>query len=176
MAVKHDFRVVQQCPVGKNLAPFIAVITQDAKATVDSIYRGTDAEAILNKYGKHSQSQLYWLSIHGTAAQRIAVGLSAGGGGANPPGYSTHEQRSDGVAYPHYGRGAYLQWWMCGFDVNDGDVRNCISVAAGHGWHIWQPYSSGIEWHHLNFASQPKAHNPLMETRIIKLRETLPRS
>jgi hypothetical protein len=166
MAAQHNFRVVQQCPVGVNLAPYIEVIAQDAHAGVASIYRGRDAEFLLNKYGKHSQAQLYDGFI------RHLPGFLP----ANPPGFSTHEQRSDGVAYPHYARGSYLLWWMCGFDVNDADVRKCIEVAGSHGWHLWRPYSSGLEWHHLNFASEPIPHSPRMALRVIRLRETLPRN
>jgi hypothetical protein len=160
--MQHDFRVVQQCPVGRNQAPYIAIVAEDANATVNSIYRGTDAEVILNKYGKHSQAQLYAMFLHGTGAP------------ANPPGFSTHEQKSDGVAYPLVHRGLDLQWWQVGFDVNDSDVVNCIRVAGRHGWHLWQPYHTGVEFHHLNFAQEPKAMTGTDDARIKHLRDSLP--
>lgn len=160
--MQHDFRTVQGCPVGKLQAPYIAIIVNDAHATVNSIYRGTDAEAILNKHGKHSQAQLYEMFLHHE------------GNPANPPGFSTHEQKSDGVAYPMAPRGHDLAWWQVGFDVNDGDVWNCIRVAGRNGWHLWRPYPSGSELHHLNFAQEPKP-TPQTADRINRLRDTLPR-
>ena len=158
--MQHDFRVVQDCPVGKNQAPYIEIIAQEARATVNSIYRGTDAEHILNKYGKHSQAQLYAMFLRGQGAP------------ANPPGFSTHEQKSDGAAYPMVPRGHDLAWWQVGFDVNDADVEDCIRVAGRHGWHLWRPYHSGVEFHHLNFAQEP--HPGGQADRITKLRDTLP--
>ena len=159
--MKHDFRTVQNCPVGKLQAPFIAIIVDDAHATVNSIYRGVDAESILNAHGKHSQAQLYRMFLDGTGAP------------ANPPGFSTHEQKSDGVAYPLIPRGNNLEWWQVGFDVNDGDVISCIRMAGRYGWHLFQPYRSGVEFHHLNFASQPQPDG--QSDRINHLRDTLPR-
>jgi hypothetical protein len=161
-SMQHDFRTVQGCPVGKLQAPYIAIIVNDAQATVNSIYRGTDAEAILNAHGKHSQAQLWDLFIH------------HGGTPANQPGFSTHEQKSDGVAYPQVIRGHDLSWWQVGFDVNDTDVLNCMRVAGSHGWYLFRPYHSGVEFHHLNFAAEPKEGN--LADRIHNLRDTLPRS
>lgn len=158
--MKHNFRVVQDCPCPEDLAPYIAIIGQDAHATINSIYRGTDAQAILNAHGKHTQAQLYELFLHHEGAP------------ANPPGFSTHEQKSDGVAYPHVARGHDLAWWQIGFDVNDNDITNCIRVAGQNGWHLWRPYPSGAEFHHLNFAGEP-APGKLAE-RITHLRGTLP--
>lgn len=158
--MQHDFRTVQGCPVGVLQAPYIAIIADDAHATVNSIYRGTDAEHILNAHGKHSQAQLYQMFLHGQ------------GNPANPPGFSTHEQKSDGAAY-HIPRGHDLAWWQVGFDVNDSDVVNCIRAAGRHGWHLWRPYPTGSEFHHLNFAQEPKAGS--LEGRLVRLRATLPR-
>lgn len=159
--MKHDFRTVQGCPVGRNLAPYIAIVVNDAHATVNSIYRGKDAEALLNRHGKHSQAQLYAMYLNGTGAP------------ANQPGFSTHEQKSDGVAYtvPH---GHDLGWWQVGFDVNDSDVDRCITAARRFGWILHRPYPSGSEFHHLNFKVQPHP-TPRTALRILRLRATLPR-
>src|SRR5437764_767102 len=135
--MKHDFRVVQGCPVGKLQAPYIEIIAEEAKAVVNSIYRGSDAEHILNAHGRHSQAQLYVMFLHHQ------------GNPANPPGFSTHEQKSDGVAYPHVPRGHDLQWWQVGIDVNDNDVLDFIRAAGRHGWHLFRPYHSGSELHHV---------------------------
>jgi hypothetical protein len=162
--MKHDFRVVQGCPVPRNIAPYIKIVTDDARATVNSIYRGTDAESILHRHGHSSQADLYsgWV-------RRLPGYLPA-----NPPGYSTHEQKSDGAAYAVM-RGHNLAWWQIGFDVNDDDVEKCISAAAKHGWVLFRPYAIGSEYHHLNFRFQPKPKTLRMRGRIIKLRATLPR-
>lgn len=160
--MSHDFRVIQGCPVPKNIAPYIAIVARDANATVNSIYRGHDAERILNAHGKHSQAQLY------------AMFLAGHGNPANPPGFSTHELKSDGVAYPRTPRGHDLLWWQQGFDVNDADVLRCIRAARSHGWFLWRPYSSGSEFHHLNFVRRPWPR-PRTALRIVRLRRTLPR-
>lgn len=162
--MSHDFCLVQGCPVAKSIAPYIAILATDAHATVNSIYRGADAERILNAHGHRSQAQLYrgW--------QRRLPGFLA----ANPPGFSTHELKSDGVAYPSVPRGRALAWWQQGFDVNDSDTGRVIEQARAHGWVVWRPYPAGSEFHHLNFRRRPR---PGWRTaaRILRLRVTLPR-
>lgn len=143
--------VVQDCPVYADVAPFIQCclnpVVGERSLLVNSIFRGKAAEPILNKYGKHSQAQLYaiWL--------RRAPGALP----ANPPGFSTHELRSDGVAYPSVPRGGRLEWWMQGFDVNDAEVDRVMANARRFGWTLFRPYSSGTEFHHLNFRNRPQA-------------------
>lgn len=160
--MKHEFRVIQGCPAPKNIAPYIAIVVNDAHATLNSAYRGTDSEPILNRHGKSSQRQLWDLFQAGR------------GNPANPPGFSTHEQKSDGVAYPTVPRGHDLAWWQIGFDVNDSDVARVIAAARRYGWVLWQPYPGGSEFHHLNFRQEPR---PTRRTkfRIFRLRATLPR-
>ncbi len=159
--MRHNWRVIQGAPCPKNLAPYVAIVVNDARATVNSIYRGQDAEGILNRYGKHSQRQLYQLYLDGR------------GNPANPPGFSTHEQKSDGAAY-NVPRGHDLVWWQIGFDVNDGDVNRVIRAAARYGWQLWRPYPAGSELHHVNFARQPRP-TPRTFLRIVRLRRSLPR-
>ncbi len=158
----HDFRTIQGCPCPMLSAPFIAIVVNDAKATVNSIYRGVDAAVILHKHDKHTQAELYDMYLHGHGAP------------ANQPGFSTHELKSDGIAY-HVSRGKDLAWWQMGFDVNDKDVHNVIHVASVYGWHLWQPYRAGSEYHHLNFRTQPRP-SAQIKPRVDRLRETLPRS
>lgn len=160
----HEFRVINGCPCPKNIAPYIAIVLSDARASANSIYRGSDAEKILNAHGHSSQAQLF----AGWEARR------PGFLPANPPGFSTHELKSDAAAYPNVPRGHDLPWWGQGFDVNDADVPHVITAAARYGWVLWRPYPTGSEFHHLNFKRQPK---PTRKTaaRIIRLRLTLPR-
>lgn len=159
------FRTIQGCPVHADIAPYIAICLLDCGAVVNSIYRGSDAAAILHRHGKHSQAELYQLFLDGA------------GNPANPPGFSSHELRSDGVAYP-VARGEPLAWWQQGFDVNDTDVERVIAAGARYGWQLHRPYSSGSEFHHLNFRIQPPRPRAATRlwARLWRLRATLPRS
>jgi len=140
------------------IAPYFALLVKEVGAEVNSLYRGEDAAAILHHYGKHTQAELYRELPPGTA---------------NPPGRSTHELRSDAVAYPGP-LGRHLEWWQQGIDVNDSDVANMERAARRHGWELFQPYRAGVEFHHLNFRFRPKARGR-DRLRIIALRRTLPR-
>jgi hypothetical protein len=151
------FLVLQGCPANKWVAPYFALLAHEAGATVNSIYRGDDAKSILRAHGKHTQRELY---------DTLPPGV------ANPPGRSTHELRSDGVAY-RGPIGRTLEWWQQGIDVNDGDVERMKEVAGWHGWHLFQPYRSGVEFHHLNFASQPHPRGTT-RAKIIWYRKTMP--
>ncbi len=153
-----NFLVIQGCPCNPMIAPYFALLVAETRATVNSIYRGEDAAAILHAHGHHTQAELYRELPPGTA---------------NPPGRSTHELRSDGVAYSGP-VGRHLEWWQQGIDVNDSDVRRMIAAAERHGWHMWQPYHAGVEFHHLNFYHQPRARG-WTRARIIRYRATLPR-
>lgn len=153
-----DFRVIQGCPANATVAPYIFIVTHEAKATVNSIYRGADAASILHRHGKSTQAEIH--------QQLPAI--------SNPPGRSTHELRSDGVAY-QVPVGSHLPWWGQGFDVNDSDVDRVIRAAKKHGWHIWRPYARGVEYHHLNFMYQPKPYGITMAAKLIRVRATLPR-
>jgi hypothetical protein len=155
----NDLLVIQGCPVNKWIAPYFYICVTEAKATVNSIYRGDDAASILHAHGKHTQREIYNSSPPGVA---------------NPPGRSTHELRSDGHAYPHVPAGGVLAWWQEGIDVNDGDVNSMIKTAHKHGWALWQPYKSGVEFHHLNFVRQPVPADDVMKQRIITIRSKLP--
>jgi hypothetical protein len=164
----HHFRVIQECPAPERISPFIVLVLQGA--TVNSVYRGSDAEPILNRYGKHSQAQLY----------QGYVDHRPGYLPANPPGFSTHELKSDGAAYPDVPRGHDLEWWMQGFDVNDSEVDDVERQATLRGWELFRPYSSGSEYHHLNFkrAPGPSPHGvrvPVTARRIEVVRNQLPR-
>ncbi len=154
----YKFRIIQGCPCNAQLAPYVQMLVQETKATVNSIYRGSDAAFILHQNGKHTQAELYATLPAGTA---------------NPPGRSTHELKSDGVAYQGP-VGRQLQWWQQGIDVNDGDVNNMVRAAHQHGWLLFQPYKAGVEFHHVNFRIRPTARNPIMKARIALIRARLP--
>jgi hypothetical protein len=159
-----QFITIQGNPVHRDIGAYIAVVINDAHEAVNSIYRGADAEAILNRHGKHSQAQLFAMFEAGHGAP------------ANRPGQSSHELRNDGVINPHLAVGAELEWWQQGFDVNDAAVHKIIAVAKGHGWELYQPYPGGPEFHHLNFRVAPKRPKPgsKMWARLWRIRLTYP--
>jgi hypothetical protein len=151
-----SFRVIQGSPCNPFIASYFALLVNKAHATVNSIYRGQDAAEILHRHGKHTQAEIH----------QMYPGIS------NPPGRSTHELRSDGVAYPGFG-GEKLSDWQQGIDVNDGDVDNMKWWARHYGWELFQPYSRGVEFHHLNFRHRPVSKGKV-RMAIIRYRLTLP--
>lgn len=132
--------LVDCCPLPKRLAPVVTLILHESGATLASGYRGTDAEGLLAKCGKHDQA---WLYAHLPPGQ------------ANPPGRSTHELRSDAVAY-RGPVGRPLRWWQCGLDLDDAHVASFIARARTHGWIVTVTYpTSPVEYHHVNFRKPP---------------------
>lgn len=129
-------------PCPKKLAP---VLREIAKETgFSSILRTQGAVNYARSKGAvlSSQKELY-------------DGFRSGRPGfnpANPPGRSTHERRSDGVAYPGP-VGRPLRWWQVGLDCHDSS--RAIEVARQRGWIAVRPYASGSEFHHINFVKPP---------------------
>jgi hypothetical protein len=157
-----QFRVVDGCPAPASIAPYIHLVLRQAGQTASSIYRGSDADAILHAHGKHDQAEIH----------RMYPTIS------NPPGRSQHELRSDGVGNPGP-VGRELQEWEVGVDSGGDDQASKLAVtrAAQHfGWTIRHPYSRGVEFHHWCFARQPRARR-FSKTwwRIVHLRATLPK-
>jgi hypothetical protein len=147
--------VYDGCPVPQGIARRLKVLKKDVpSARLNSGYRGEQAAGLLHKLGKHTQGELY------DGFRRGLPGYLP----ANPPGFSSHELRSDGNSFFGKPRGARLPWWQCGLDFNDQDIPKLIRAAKKHGWDLRQPYTSGPEYHHLNFAKKPR----------LKLRPRLP--
>lgn len=143
-----NFRIIQNCPCPERIAPYIAVIT--AGSTVNSIYRGSDAASILHAHSKHTQREIH----------EMYPGIS------NPEGQSTHDGHKGG-AYP--GRPTdRAEWWMQGWDVNDGDVERVIAAVHRRGWKVFRPY-------HVNFAAPPRPQNIAQRLRLNLIRARLPR-
>lgn len=134
------------------LVPFMRTLQAEARCPFVSVYRGQDAAGLLNSIGLHTQAQIYQEWIDGQEPNP-----------ANPPGRSTHECRSDGVAYPGP-IGRVLEWWQCGMDVDDAYIEATIAAGAKYGWELFRPYPSGSEYHHLNFRVQPKS--PVIDLRV----------
>lgn len=139
-----EYELVDCCPVPKKLAPVIRGAKQKSGAILVSGYRGHDAIRLLRKCGKKSQRELYegW------------VNRRPGYNPANPPGRSTHELRSDAVAY-RGPAGRKLKWWQLGMDWTDS--RRVVKAfnELGFNAHITYP-NNPREGHHINLTRQPR--------------------
>jgi hypothetical protein len=143
--MSDPYVVVDCCPVPRKLAPVLQEIQDETGCSYASVYRGEDPAAANYLTGaapcyKHTQA---WIFAHYPP------------GVANPPGRSTHERRSDGVPYPGP-IGRPLRWWQCGIDVDDAHVAAFIAAAKKRGWLAFRPYSTAVEYHHVNFSKQPQ--------------------
>jgi peptidoglycan hydrolase-like protein with peptidoglycan-binding domain len=138
------FEIIDNCPVPVQLADCVRVIKRQTGATLNSCDRSTEAEPYLKRLGKQSQRQLYDGWIH----------HRPGYNPANPPGFSTHERRNDGVAYKGP-RGMTLRYWQVGMDWSNSDA--VIRAAAKLGFTATRTYPRDQrEHHHLNFRREPK--------------------
>ncbi len=159
---KPKYLIIDGCPVPYDVAPYVYLITRRAGQRVSSCYRGDDAKALLHRNGKSTQREIY--------------NNPAYAGKANPPGRSTHECKSDGVAY-RGPVGRQLEGWQVGVDSGGDDLasKQAIERAARHyGLRVFHPYNRGVENHHWNFATQPKADGKhLFRTRVIITRAML---
>lgn len=138
------FKELDGCAVPRPLYPVLKRLKEESGCTYVSVCRADTpaVRAILAKSGKHTQAYLY--------AHQGTQGI----GPANPPGHSTHELRSDGVAY-RVPNGQALKWWQCGMDIDDAHIVAFERAARRHGWSVHRPYASGSEYHHENFVSKP---------------------
>lgn len=106
---------------------------------------------VAERFGKMSQ----WALYH---AYQMKLRGVPGFGWANPanrPGQSSHERRSDGVAYPGP-VGRLLEWWGTGIDVSE--AEELVRVLNHLGYHAHQPYDSPSEEHHVNLTVDPTAN------------------
>ena len=143
------FEVIDNCPVPTNLAPAIRAIKRRSGAELVSCDRSPEAEPLLRKLGKQSQRQLY---------NGFRAGLP-GYNPANPPGFSTHERRSDGVAY-RIRRGWPLRYWQVGMDWSN--AAAVVREAKAEGFTATVTYPTNPrELHHVNFRKEPRVRLPL---------------
>lgn len=114
------------------------------KFTVNSADR---RRGVAEKFGKLSQWALY---------TRWRAGRP-GYFPANPPGFSSHELKSDGNKT--YGsRGRSIPKYKLGIDaVNKpgGDCAELVRWLNAHGYHAVRPYPTGSERHHFSFTKSP---------------------
>lgn len=122
----------------------LALVLQDARdhGWAGRLNSADRRRGVAERYGLRSQAALYlgWV-------KRLA-----GFNPANPSGRSTHELRSDGVAY-RGPVGRPLLWWQLGLDCSE--AQQLRSILNALGYRAFRPYSSGLEIHHVNLKSSP---------------------
>lgn len=160
---KPRYLIVDGCPAPYEVAAQIHMTLRRAGQAASSIYRGSDAKALLHAHGKMDQAEIH-------ADPRYA-NIS------NPEGQSEHDLHSDGVG--NRGPiGRRLAPWQVGVDsgTDDQASKNRVTSAArSYGWAVKHPYTRGVEGHHWCFQSPPRPRNPWQRIRIAFWRRTLPR-
>ena len=147
------FEIIDNCPVPAQLAPCIREIKSKTGATLNSCDRSKDAEPFLKRCHppKMSQRELY------DGFRRGLPGFNP----ANPPGFSTHERRNDGVAFPGP-RGMPLRYWQVGMDWQNS--TGVVEAAKRLGFTATRTYPNNMrEQHHLNFRREPRVALPALK-------------
>jgi hypothetical protein len=112
---------------------------------------------IAEKYGKKSQKALY------DGYRRGLPGYFP----ANPPGFSSHELKSDGNRL--YGpRGSSIPKHKLGIDAVSkpgGDSNRIVAWMNSHGYSAARPYPQDSERHHFSFMKDP-AKNARKRLRV----------
>lgn len=144
------YELVDCRPVPAKLAPVLRTIkSRDSSIVFTSIERTQPAVDFARARGcsLSSQAELWngWI--------RRLPGFNP----ANPPGFSTHERRSDGVAFPQWTRGIKIPYWAVGLDNTN--TAALIREASELGFLATLTYpSSPSEGHHVNFRREPVIH------------------
>lgn len=125
----------------------LAAVLQDARAhgAFFTVVSGDRRRGVAERFGKKSQAALF----------NCWVARVPGCNPANPPGRSTHELRSDGVAY-RGPVGRKLSWWQLGLDISG--ATSLLATLDRLGYKVRRPYPDGREAHHLNFTANPRAN------------------
>jgi putative peptidoglycan binding protein len=153
------FVEIAGCACPAPLADPVRRVMAETGATPTSICRSSDPEcaAILHRNGKGTQADLV------RDPRRYGVlGIP------NPVGRSTHEQRSDGVAYSGP-IGRRLKAWECGMDWPDASIPDVMAAFTRMRAVPIHPYAAGVEYHHINLRRKP------ILFRALKLGSTGPR-
>ena len=109
-------------------------------------------KGVVERFGKRSQVTLFSCFQRRLATGRCPPECAGNCAGANAPGFSSHEQRSDGTAFPGP-RGRLLQWWELGLDVARAD--ELLEVLGDLGYSVRRTYANPQEHHHLNLTRDP---------------------
>jgi hypothetical protein len=124
----------------------LALVLQDARdhGWSGRLNSADRRKGVAERYGRMSQYALY-----------VAYWVKhlPGYNPANAPGRSTHELRSDGIAY-RGPVGRPLAWWQLGLDVEQADELRGVLKRLGYA--AFRPYTSGSEAHHVNLRRNPR--------------------
>lgn len=112
-------------------------------------------KGVAERYGKMSQAALFDCAQAKRSSGGCPTGCHGNCNPANPPGFSSHELRSDGQGFPGP-RGRELEWWELGLDCSS--APQLVQVLGKLGYRARRPYaSSRSEAHHVNFSASPGA-------------------
>lgn len=139
------YALVDCKPVPAKLEEEILELKRRTGATLNSCLRNQAAVKYARSQGCElsSQEELY------DCFRRGMPGCNP----ANPPGLSTHEQRSDGQAYA-VPRGSPLAYWQVGMDWSDPGA--IVAEARDLGFVATVTYPNNPrEAHHVNFRKEP---------------------
>ena len=109
-------------------------------------------KGVAERFGKMSQQSLFDCAQAKIKTGRCPAACGGNCNPANPPGRSSHELSSDGVAYSAR-PGTKLAWWQLGLDVDDSP--QLLEVLGRLGYKVRRPYTKPSEFHHLNFTASP---------------------
>lgn len=112
-------------------------------------------KGVAERYGKRSQAALFDCMVRRqNLGGRCPPDCAGNCNNANPPGFSSHECRSDGSAFGGRPRGAKLPWWELGIDASDSE--GLLRALAALGYEARRTYpNSAQERHHINFTKSP---------------------
>lgn len=133
--------------IPKALESSIGKVVLKTKVYPTSVYRGTEAAAILNRHGKHTQPQICAAS----PSERAAMGVI---GTPDCNNDSTHQCFSDGVAFKGP-VGRKIEDGQCGMDWPDPTIWEVMKAFREIGERPFHPYASGVEYHHVNLLEAP---------------------
>jgi lysozyme len=110
-------------------------------------------QGVAEKFGHSSQARLFHCFQQRLALGRCPADCHGNCNPANQPGSSSHEQLSDGRAFPGP-VGRQLRWWELGIDVSDSD--DLLRILGNLGYHVRRTFpDSKAEHHHLNLTADP---------------------
>ena len=118
---------------------------------------GDRRSGVAERFGKKSQAKL-WSCFQARQARGVCPAPCGGDClPANPPGRSSHELCSDGVAFAGP-VGRELPWWQLGLDVSESDQLLHILTALGYG--VRRPYNTPVRVPSRELHPRPWAGHP----------------
>lgn len=134
----------------------LALTLQDARdhGWHGSLTSADRRKGVAERYGKMSQAFLFsaWVAWSTRRALLRPFTRNSPPNPANSPGHSSHELRSDAVAF-RGPVGRPLAWWQLGLDVSNAPELVVVLNKLGYSAH--RPYRTASEAHHVNLRKSP---------------------